>query len=108
MQTPKKARTLADIQAHPFVDSAHTEFDGCFGFDKPSRWVYLKAGYICPAMECGSIHEATVRECCELLNTCRKVTAAELELQGYTLADAQQSWAANGDTPEPLTEEQAA
>lgn len=92
----KKARTLADIRNHPFVESTHTEWDGCFtdalDRERPGRWVYLKPGYICPSMECGTIHEASIRDCCEMLNESRRCTPEEVEQAGYTLADAQASW----------------
>lgn len=89
-----KARTLADIVAHPFVESTHTEYDGCFGGDVQSRWVYLKPGYISPDNECGSIHERNVRDCCAYLNDARRATLEEIKIQGYTLAEAQANWAA--------------
>ena len=67
-----KARTLKDIQNHPAVESTHVEWDGCFedslGREVQGRWVYLKEGWISPEMECGTIHEPTIKACCELLN----------------------------------------
>ena len=84
----RKPRTLADIQQHPMVESTHTEWDGCFtdalGREVQGRWVYLKTGFICPSMECGTIHEATIRECCELLAECRLMTDDELATAGYS------------------------
>ncbi len=32
-------------------------------------WIYLKSGYVCPEMECGIIHERTIRECAKLFKT---------------------------------------
>lgn len=77
----RKPRTLRDIENHPMVESTHTEWDGCFtdasGREVKGRWVYLKPGFICEAMECGTIHEATIRECCEMLDCSRAITSAE-------------------------------
>ncbi len=82
-----KARTLNDIINHPMVESTHTEWDGCFtdslGRELQGRWVYLKTGFICPSMECGTIHEPSVKACCELLNECRPMTDDELRHAGY-------------------------
>ena len=68
----RKARTLQDIIDHPAVESTHTEWDGCFddawGREVKGRWVYLKEGWISPDMECGTIHEPSIKACCELLN----------------------------------------
>lgn len=78
MRTP---RTLRDIENHPMVESTHTEWDGCFtdAYDREvqGRWVYLKEDFICPEMECGTIHEATIKECCALLAGCRARTDEE-------------------------------
>ena len=57
----KKAKTIAEIQADPRVDSLHKEESGW--------WLYLRSGWTCPAMECGTIHESTIKECAELLHT---------------------------------------
>jgi len=94
----KKARTLADIINHPFVESTHTENDGFREDDRPARWVYLLAGYISPDMECGTIHEGTVAECCELLNGSRRATLEEIERAGYTLKEAHENWAVEDGT----------
>ena len=40
---------------NPAVHSCHTE-DG-------EVWISLKEGFVCFEMECGTIHEATAREC---------------------------------------------
>lgn len=88
----KKARTVADIRNHPFVESTHTEDDGYREDGKPARWVYLKPGYISPDMECGTIHEGTVAECCDMLNNSRRATPEEIERQGYTIEEARANW----------------
>ena len=79
--TNRKPRTLADIVAHPAVESTHVEDDGCFtdslGREIPGRWVYLKRGWISPDMECGTIHEPSIKACCELLANVRRVTRDE-------------------------------
>jgi hypothetical protein len=76
------------------VASLHQEHDGGFG-DGPSYWCYLKSGYVSPEMECGSIHEPTIKAVCELLNNARRLTVAEIE-EGYmttaSLAECRQSW----------------
>lgn len=87
-----KARTLADIKRHPMVESTHTEFDGYREDDRAARWVYLKPGYLSPDMECGTIHEGTIKECCELLNNARRMTVEEVERAGYTLEEARANW----------------
>ena len=96
----KKARTLADIENHPMVYSTHAEWDGCFtdslGREVQGRWVYLKEGYISPDMECGTIHEPSVKACCELLNSCRRATLEEVARAGYTLEEAQANWEEEG------------
>ncbi len=89
----KKTRTVADIRSHPYVESTHTEDDGYREDGRPARWVYLLPGYISPEMECGTIHEGTVSECCELLDSARRATLEEIERQGYTLEEAQANWA---------------
>lgn len=80
----RKARTLNDIKAHPWVYDAFNDGDGW--------WVYMHAGFIQPDMECGSIHEDTIRECCDMLNNARRATPEEIEPQGYTLEEAQANW----------------
>lgn len=99
----KKARTLRDIENHPMVESTHTEWDGCFsdalGREVEGRWVYLRTGFICPSMECGTIHEASIKACCENLNESRPMTDEELasSWSGYTgpaLEEAQRNLAA--------------
>ena len=36
-------------------------------------WVYLKARYICADMECGTIHEYTIKDIVEKFKTCRPI-----------------------------------
>jgi len=92
-----KARTLKDIIGHPMVESTHTEWDGCFedalGREVQGRWVYLKAGYICQSAECGTIHEPSIKLCCEALNDARRVTRAEV-IEGYVTDISLDDWAA--------------
>lgn len=40
--------------------------------DKNGYFVYLKTGFICPDMECGTIHESTLKACAEQLKTVHK------------------------------------
>ena len=88
----RKARTAADIRNHPYVDSLHAEHDGCFSYDGASYWCYLKPGFISPDMECGSIHEATIKDVCEKLNNARPATLEEVKAAGYELKEAQANW----------------
>jgi|TARA_R100000030_G_scaffold19852_1_gene14149 hypothetical protein len=62
--TYKKARTYADMERDPRVDWISDERGTGEGI-----WVYLKEGYINDHLECGTIHEHTVAECCLQLNT---------------------------------------
>ena len=51
-------RTLADLQAHPWVESVSDERGtGC------GIWVYLRPGFVTHDC-CHTIHEPTVKECC--------------------------------------------
>ena len=61
-----KVKTKKDIQSHPGVASIHKEDDGCY--NTPSWWVYLKEGWISPEMECGIIHERTIKDICDKVN----------------------------------------
>jgi hypothetical protein len=66
----KNPRNLKQLEADPRVASVHTEYDG-YGdgmmAHRKSYWVYLKPGLICSSMGCGSIHEKSVRACCEMM-----------------------------------------
>jgi hypothetical protein len=68
----KKPRTRKDIENDPRVASIHTEDDGYGNTDeemeRDSYWVYLKSDWVSPAGECGTIHEKTIRACCELID----------------------------------------
>jgi hypothetical protein len=100
----RKARTLRDIENHPYVESTHTEWDGCFsdslGRELEGRWVYLKRGYICPSMECGTIHESSIKACCARLNEARRVTREEV-LGGWVTdltIDEFEAWEKEGES----------
>jgi len=67
MEHPK---TRKQIEADPRVESIHREYDSSDGY--ASWWLYLKPGFICPAMECGTIHERTIKKVCALLQTVTK------------------------------------
>jgi len=74
----RKPRTLADIKRDPRVESVHQEDDGCYQ-DSRGRyvlayWVHLKPGYICDAMECGTIHEPTIKRVLEMMKEIRPTT----------------------------------
>ena len=53
--------TIDQVRNHPLVQSLFHE-DG-------SWWCHLVTGYWCPYMECGTIHETTIREVARLLRT---------------------------------------
>ena len=36
-------------------------------------WVYLKEGYICDDMECGTIHEANLKDVAKMLKRSHKI-----------------------------------
>ena len=66
---PTKVRgSRASILAHPAVASLHQEQDDHNG-RRWNWWCYLLPGWECRSMECGTIHEHTLREVAELLNT---------------------------------------
>lgn len=87
----KAPRTLADIENHPWVESTHTEWDGCFwtsdGRELKGRWVYLRTGYICEPMECGTIHESSIRMCCDMLRQSRAMTEEEMRGPNHRYSD---------------------
>jgi len=66
-------RTIAQVKADPRVQSIHQEWNG----PSPSWWVYLKPGLVCPHMECGTIHEETIKDVCDLLRTVVTATLFE-------------------------------
>jgi len=61
MEKFKKVRTIADIQNDPRVESFESE-------GHRDYWVYLKQGYVCTMMGCGTIHEPTISMIADLLN----------------------------------------
>lgn len=67
----KTVRTKKDIENHPGVDSIHKEDDGCW--ETPAWWVYLKEGWINPEMECGTIHQRTIKDVCDEINGIQKL-----------------------------------
>ena len=59
----KKVRTLRDLRNDPRVQSVSDERGIGDGI-----WVYLKEGFTNERLECSTIHEYTVAECCGQLN----------------------------------------
>jgi len=57
----KKARTMRDLRNDPRVSQVFN--DGIDGI-----WVHLKEEFINNRLECGTIHEYTIAECCQQLN----------------------------------------
>lgn len=43
------------------------------GKDDDGYWVWLKTGWVCPDMECGTIHEYTVADAIAMLKTIKEV-----------------------------------
>lgn len=63
----KKARTMRDLETDPRVSFISDERGICpHGGD--GIWVYLKEGYTNTHLECGTIHEYTIADCCQQLN----------------------------------------
>lgn len=57
----KKARTMRDIRNDKRVSQVFDE-----GVD--GIWVHLKDGFTNQRLECGTIHEYTIADCCQQLN----------------------------------------
>lgn len=45
------------------IESVHREYNICDGTRGYDYWIYLKEGYICVDMECGTIHEYNLKDC---------------------------------------------
>jgi hypothetical protein len=75
------SKTLQALKDDPRVHSVHTEMDGwgdtAAEIRRKSYWVYLHPGYICHAMECGTIHEKTVKKCWEMMRTVEPLEGGE-------------------------------
>jgi len=56
-------RTWAEVEAHPLVQSVSYE-------GEDGTWVYVVAPYWSPDMECGTIHEPTLRDTARYLRNC--------------------------------------
>jgi hypothetical protein len=67
MEKFKKVKSFAEAKKDIRVSDAFSEM-GNIEDGKPDYWINLKEGYICESMECGTIHEATIKECLWLLN----------------------------------------
>ena len=63
-----KITTLEQAKKDPRVDDIFYEF-GNIDPNKKDWWIYLKDGYECRSMGCGTIHEQTLKEALHLLNT---------------------------------------
>ena len=60
MSYTSKSKTLnAACKKHPHVSECYSDQDG--------YWIYTTEGYIQEEMECGTIHEQTVKECLEYM-----------------------------------------
>ena len=55
------AEAIEEVECDPY--------DGGNYGEKPSYWVYLAPGYICPEMECHTIHEDTLKELAWMVST---------------------------------------
>lgn len=70
-----KTRTRRDIENRFEVVKM---FNDCEGW-----WVWLKPGYWCSAMECGTIHEDTIRECCDMMQYVERAPTKYVENSGH-------------------------
>jgi hypothetical protein len=59
----RKPKTLKALSEHPWVESISIETSSGDGY-----WIYLKEPYYCDLMELSTIHEYTIKECCEVFN----------------------------------------
>ena len=59
----KKPKTLKDLTNHPWIESISIETSSGNGY-----WIYLNEPYYCDLMELSTIHEYTIKECCEVFN----------------------------------------
>jgi hypothetical protein len=64
----KKVRTLEDAKKDPRVENIYFEPHD-YRQKSGSWWLELKEGYICKSMSCGTIHEDTLKDVLDLLNT---------------------------------------
>ena len=83
-----KPRTLAQLAAHPWVESVSDERSSGCGI-----WVYLKPGYQWDGSH--TVHESTVRECCAAFSAIVENPADEL------LQDAPRPVLPGEQTPPP-------
>jgi hypothetical protein len=67
MEKFKKVKSFAEAKKDIRVEDAFSEM-GNIEDGKLDYWINLKEGYICQSMGCGTIHEATIKECLWLLN----------------------------------------
>ena len=66
----KTVKTSKDIINHPAVDEFFRDSDG--------YWIWLKGGWISPDMECGTIHEWTISDCCCKLNGVEQLNSHDI------------------------------
>ncbi len=76
-----KVRTRKQIAEHSAVDQIFRDSDGW--------WIWLKPGWWSCNMECGTIHELTIAECCAEFGCVEFAPRAYLESNGQDyLAEA--------------------
>ena len=63
MKKFKEARTMLDLCNDPRVSQVFDE-SGC----GDGIWVHLKEGFVNERLECGTIHEYNIADCCQQLN----------------------------------------
>jgi len=73
----KKVYTLKEAKAHPIIDDIFFEV-GNMEYGKKDWWIYLKEGYICSGMECGTIHEQNLGDVLRRFNN-EAMTVAEYD-----------------------------
>lgn len=69
MRKSKKLEKLA--QENPEVIQSY------YFHPEDGHWLYLNSGWICPEMECGTIHEYTVGEVMDKFKTVERVSEQE-------------------------------
>jgi len=90
----RKPQTEAQIRADHRVDKFFHDSDGW--------WCWLKPGYWSTSMECGSIHEYTIKSIVQQFNSVERTPLDYIEQAGYTLAEAEENWANEPGSIKPL------
>ena len=71
-----RPKTRYQIEQRYEVDQIFQDSDGW--------WVWLKPGYWSSNMECGTIHEMTIKECCEQMVYVERAPKDVVERSGHS------------------------